>query len=463
MSPRFAPGRHTPALAAALTVVAGLLIALVGCGKKPSTAPDQPAGAPAPPVLDGTPPTEVTFAADKPELGDESDRPTLNDFSWRDFVALNWPAADGPRGVADATKKFGDQAERVVWESWKSLGELFPEDPIAIPPAKWDSYKTALRVRWRDGDTKGHYAITDRLPEDEAGKVKLLQQFARLEDVGQPVFPGVPGSPLIAQNKTYVRFETRVNKVAYEFMVEKKYYLRAEQPAMFEFPEGSINVKAAWMELPADEAVRKRFYRTTARVVTDWAAGTPPTPVVEDRVVGLVGLHIVHKTPGRRDWVWSTFEHVDNLLPEHGPGTPPASFSSQDPAPATGANAPPTSLGTRKPFPPLAARTPVEVVRVNENKIHSDTKDVNRRYQQHPQVKGTVWENYQLVGTQWPKLGQRTRTNDGGDPANRLPKHLANSTMETFTSVNISCLSCHATAVNRTFVFYPQVRAFPLP
>src|SRR5262249_12054002 len=162
------------------------------------------------------------------------------------------------------------------------------------------------------------------------------------------------------------------------------------------------NVKAAWMELPDDAAVRQRFYCTTAAMLIDWTADGKP--IVEDRIVGLVGLHIVHKTPSRKDWIWSTFEHVDNLLAEHGPGTPPASFSTKDP-PAAGAQAnkpEPAPLNPRTPYPKPGDRTPVEVVRVN-TPIHPTTEDVNRYYQNHPQIRGTKWRNYKLVGTQWPR------------------------------------------------------------
>ena len=29
--------------------------------------------------------------------------------------------------------------------------------------------------------------------------------------------------------------------------------------------------------------------------------------------LGLVGLHIVHKTDSEPQWIWSTFEHVNNV------------------------------------------------------------------------------------------------------------------------------------------------------
>jgi hypothetical protein len=36
-------------------------------------------------------------------------------YAWRQFVALNWPAASGQRGVPDTTKTIG-QPGNVVWQ-----------------------------------------------------------------------------------------------------------------------------------------------------------------------------------------------------------------------------------------------------------------------------------------------------------------------------------------------------------
>ncbi|MDY3561788.1 hypothetical protein R5W23_003216 [Gemmata sp. JC673] len=450
-----------------------LLAAVIGCGPAPvsTTAPVE---SPRPVAAsDAQPPTELVFA--EPEKGTEEDRAVLNQFSWRDFIALNWPAA-AQRGVADTTKNLGDPAERVVWESWKSVDELFSADPIRNPPTDWDSYKATLSIRFLDRDKKQqHHSAPNGLPAQETGKVKLLQQLARLEDVNhnlldvnQAVLATAKGSPLVAQNKTFVRFETRMNREAYDFMKQGEYYIKEKQPAKLTFPNQAIHIKAAWMELPEQgtpaqtEALRKRFYSTTAKLI-EWTDEPNPRPILKDRVVGLVGLHIVHKTPGRPDWIWSTFEHRDNLLPERGPGTPPASFSRKDPAPAAAEHNKPQldPLEPRKPLPQIKDEHVTEVVRVQ--KIHETTADVNKDIWSKAPVRGTVWENYQLIGTQWPKFGLRTRPTDGGSAENRLPKNLANVTMETFFPANrMSCLQCHISAAPGEFVFHPE-RAVSVP
>ncbi|MEF9674271.1 hypothetical protein QNM99_27950 [Pseudomonas sp. PCH446] len=76
---------------------------------------------------------------------------------------------------------------------------------------------------------------------------------------------------------------------------------RPEQP-------GAIEIKLAWRIL--DEAagdIPQRYFTTTAMILNDDGKGW------HDAQVGLVGMHIAHKTGTSPQWSWSTFEHVDNL------------------------------------------------------------------------------------------------------------------------------------------------------
>jgi len=95
--------------------------------------------------------------------------------------------------------------------------------------------------------------------------------------------------------------------------------------------------------------------------VVDWREDG--TPQLLDRVVGLVGLHIAYKTPKRPNWIWMSFEHVDNT--ERGPdGISPPSFNDTDAARAYG------TAGTNRPpivdwCQPLPKAPPVMVARLN--------------------------------------------------------------------------------------------------
>src|SRR5262249_36642690 len=115
--------------------------------------------------------------------------------------------------------------------------------------------------------------------------------------------------------------------------------------------------------------------------------------------MGLVGFHIAHKTAPFREWVWSTFEQVDNV--QLGPGAP----SGAKPSYNNGTGTPPpnpSGFDAKTPFfPPMLApgsRAAVQVNRVNPSL--ASTAALNAQFQKL--VAGTVWANYELVATQWP-------------------------------------------------------------
>ena len=71
------------------------------------------------PVISFAIPDEVDAPVD-PDLNEIA---VFDDYSWRAFIAINWPAKMGVRGVPDETKKIGDFANpgaKVVWGTWKA-------------------------------------------------------------------------------------------------------------------------------------------------------------------------------------------------------------------------------------------------------------------------------------------------------------------------------------------------------
>ena len=412
-----------------------------------SPGPTGPAGAsvPEPPEQLSS---EVPKEADFDDQGDEEkNRPFFNDFAWKVFIALNWPADDTLRGKAHATKKFGDTSGPIVWGSWKSVDELelFPPDSLNVPPTSWDSYDAVLTApgMGKNGEDKLYDHL---LPREEAGRVKFLANPYQ----GKFRYPEYA---LVAQNKTFVRYETRVNQVEYEYVLSKKLTEKFPGPDdEEEFQPDSITVRAAWRELPDDEQVRCRFYYVPAKVV-DWTEDG--APVLRDCVVGLVGLHIAYKTPKHPNWIWMSFEHVDNT--ERSPsGISPPSFNSTDKALAFGApstNEPPIAEWCK---PLCKAPTPVAVARLTPLDA---TGDVNTAYRNHPQIQKTVWANYQLVAVQWPTP---VGWHDHADLQHRFPVDaVANVVMETYHQ-NESCIGCHNHATQFRSVFYPTLRTTKL-
>ena len=120
--------------------------------------------------------------------------------------------------------------------------------------------------------------------------------------------------------------------------------------------------------------------------------------------------------------------------------------------------------------PPEIDPAPMQVVR--RHPIHPSTMAMNA-YWALPGIKGTVWEHYMLVASQWPTVTRPVDPqNDGAyfpGPAppphaprenyqstDRTKENLVNTTIETyFQDSPSSCMSCHHTvsnALGRDFV-----------
>lgn len=165
--------------------------------------------------------------------------------------------------------------------------------------------------------------------------------------------------------------------------------------------------------------------------------------------VGLVGLHIVHKTEGAPQWVWSTFEHVRNVPEKTTPMNerkgPYLFYDAQ--ASNRPVNEPPA-----QPWDPSKKAIPSQIVR--EIPVTAATQQLNAQWQ--GALKGTVWANYHLISTQWPTdpaddCQVPSPTNPLGTPA---PNFLANATLETYNQgttpqASSSCMECHNNATTR--------------
>jgi hypothetical protein len=443
--------RSVPAAAAAL--LAGLLVAL-GCVAPPVPVPNPAGGGGA---IGGNPggslqvPASAVVPADveiPAAVAEVDSQPFFDDLSWRTFIALNWPAVEGKRDTPDPNKKLGDPSRAVVWETWKTLHELF--QPDGATPSEWDSFEAV--------------SPSKDVANADAGKAKQLASFSSfgtvLAAINEATVGGRPLGPLVAQNRTYVRYEVRVNKAHYNYVrgdpkdPNTGHYLSKTLPKEggppLALPVGSIQVKAAWRQfrLPQEKDLLDRYYHVEALLVD------PQTKAHEKKIMGLVGLHIVHKTPTRPQWVWSTFEHVDNVVPI-GPGAPPntrPTFQDPDgPTEGAGVNVLPRAINADNP--PQQCPDPVQVVRIKP--IDDSAQKANDRYHNDAQVKDTVWKYYQLVTTQWP-----TSAPNGAKGLPVPPNKVANVTMETSVQ-STSCMSCHGFAPRTDSVWVLQLRAHP--
>jgi hypothetical protein len=385
--------------------------------------------------------------------------PQLDNFAWRAFIALNWPSLTDAdhRGMPDRAKAFGDPGPR-VWETYKSRYELFQagSDGAPVAPPRWATYD-ALNPCGARVD----------------GRAKTLASFTPFMDFNQPIFiHGVSGSPLVAQNGTYTRYETRLNETEYSALSSSGWSQSLNLPDRdhpAQVPAGSIAVKAAWRILTEADtpAIRSRYYVVKGANVVDAAKTIAAGHVVCSKAdIALVGLHIVIRTKRRPQGLWSTFEHVDNVPPvgvgtARGPDARDAHvpYSYFDPTkpqlglwPSLGSSETlPASLAN----PPEIAPTPMQVVR--RYPIHPSTMEINRTYWSLPGIKGTIWEHYMLVANQWPSLTYPVGPeNDGVYFPDSRRENMVTTTMETyFQDPPSNCMSCHhrvSNALGRDFV-----------
>jgi len=100
---------------------------------------------------------------------------------------------------------------------------------------------------------------------------------------------------------------------------------------------------------------------------------------------------------------------------------------------------------------------------VRKQAITPQTMAMNATYWNLPQIKGTVWQNYMLVMTQWPtQIAPESPSNDGA-PFPPGGSSLSNTTMETYFQFDGgSCMDCHKTSNHqgRDFVMFVTMDAF---
>ena len=381
-------------------------------------------------------------------------------FSWQAFTALMSPL-DHP-------------GQKTHWETFPTRRDLFAE--LAYP----------------------NPACSDDLPDGHLLLASYLQST---------------GDTLIDQAGNFVLFETRINPVAAVYIIANNLQSKAGRARFantgqfIDFPTGHLTagaeskvkatiangdgvkkhdpaippsapgvmgaqlLKFAWRILPPDNAAENaRYFTRPARISLGSDQMLDGRATCLDVTVGLVGLHLVQRVAsGNGDrWIWSSFEHVDNVplatnarRPnsiitkepfENGclsPGPVDQQYAFYGGMEAVGrpANQPISETlkwADHAPYARLSSGDrplPPEIVRCW--RLFSGTAESNFVWQ--GKLSGTVWANYMLLGTQW--IG-----NPGGAPfgIGEVPRFLTNSTLESFMQdqPDATCLGCHARATS---------------
>ena len=221
--------------------------------------------------------------------------------AWDLFMALNQPALDAQqhgRGVPDSSKRVGDDG-LTVWETWKSAGtEVFLPD--GSKPADWNDLSTkGAPIRAKTFDVPKNKILDaihkGRSIEDALSPMKMLN----VEEDG--VF-GEGGG------------ETRMNKSTFDFIVNNSLYNVEGQEKLFaevtaglrpalSFPTDSIEVKAMWIPLSADD-LKPEGKGSHYHQGKD----------ANNQTYGLVALHVI--TKDIPNWFWCSFRQIEGPTPQ---------------------------------------------------------------------------------------------------------------------------------------------------
>ncbi|XXY46120.1 hypothetical protein WME91_39565 [Sorangium sp. So ce269] len=460
-------------------------------------------------------PEEVSFPLSGPVLPEDTAsgialyQPYLDHFSWQMFIAVNWPAClagqnDCSAGEPDKAKWIGAGGDSTtVWEQWANADDVFREN--GAEPRPWGSEDVPPACKGKIKGNRGPvFTIT-------GGSENSRNESSNRSLHGYLQFDARETGPLIDQRGRWTRFESYLNKAAYDYIVDENLYSAEGQIAFadrgetIEFPpvldpkgpnHNSIEIKAAWKILDDNDQASR--YHTADGLFIDADGGCERVPV------GLVAMHIMTKTLRTPLRVWSTFEHVDNLC-RHVPIDTKRPDKGLTYASGAFCNAEcrdnPTREGcapNRPPSPPWEpARpskpgdaTPTQVTRVRPLPLGLTQLNALMSRLLAGFSSTSVWQNYELVGTQWvmplvsnlnstiyrahlniensgpapqyvPRIGTEVACDMSPSIFGRdspefvgcvglvVPSILGSSLIETYNQSGASCLGCHQTAKTR--------------
>ncbi|MBL4706430.1 MAG: hypothetical protein JKY54_18020, partial [Flavobacteriales bacterium] len=326
------------------------------------------------------------------------------DFAWKTFLAIS---------------KFDSNGLGTKWENYKEAYDIFL--PEAKQPSPW-------------GDTSAINALLC----GSSFRGKILRTTSKVSPIINETAQAVGGA-LIDRNSNLVHYEVYMNQPMFQYVLDSQFYDAVKQAGSnINFPIGSMEIKAAWRILDSSLDDISRYHTAKAIIyLPDSIKGLREDCLPEivmkgvqncsEQLVGLVGLHIVYKTPSNPHFTWITFEQIDNVDSHDVDGHHiPASFRNKKKA---------------KPYCPDNSRQcdcpdqeSSQITR--QDSLKDWVKTINKTKQDSLHTANSIWQYYQLIGIQWAMDSSRT-----GNP---ILANLANTSMETFNQTASSCIGCHA-------------------
>jgi hypothetical protein len=415
----------------------------------------------------GLPCQENVTPVGQEEVGLDNLQRGFDFYSWRTFIALNSPADGTPIEHAQADM-------RARWEDMDNFKQLLDVMlPANLQPPKWPTDRAGMEAERERLMPEECRALHNQMPDRMI--VKMIE-----ESFNEPFKTG----PLIDQQGHYAIFDILMNRQMFDYIMNNHLNTKAGQmsPAnsglLVDFPPGqnsdstfgAFMLKVSWKILTSEEKAAKNFHVVDALVLMP----PPDAPQAErpclPQTLGLIGFHAVHKTVGRPQWIWTSFEHVKNVPDKDEVAANeldgPYNFFSvrcKDDCPAQ--NATPPRPWDPDPALQLKFRKDdafkSQIVR--QTPLTDAAKNMNKIFQS--MLQNSVWKNYMLISTQWPSAFACTSLHSQNTPAPQTdflkqpdmtcspaPTFLANSTLETYSQGDVpiassSCIACHGNAV----------------
>ncbi len=276
-------------------------------------------------------------------------------FAWQEFIALSWPAVQqtgmlNTRDVADQNKPFGDPNDTgpLVWETYRAKVEIYPgtgyydgTTPPSEPPGYPPGYvNDPAQSFGYDAPPKYVYNPTKvntpdgTIPACDTAQKNDPVPWVNLDEVNQigldTMYVGLPvDNPGANSDPQRIRFLAKANRTEYTYAAQNNYWWESQAfktaqtnlqtgisnetyptAPFISFPAGTIEVKAAWRPLSKSQNP-SHFHTTTVRY---YETNSDGSPCYHDETWGLIGLHIIHKTPTAPYFIFATFEQAENLL-----------------------------------------------------------------------------------------------------------------------------------------------------
>jgi hypothetical protein len=469
-----------------------IALTMVGCNTATQT-PDKTKAL----VNSATLPTFPCLNAPKVSSATPGDTPItsqdgLNCFAWQNFIGLNWTVDNNNPGEPDNSVlqgKFGlpGVSQTTVWETYANIKNVMR--PHAEQPRDWgySGIPAACKAVLNGAD--------HNQPVRVMSSTRTSGDFNLSEDAAQ-AFPSNNPNWLADKNGSLVYYEVLIGKSEYDFIKDNGLYNQATQVSFLEagnniaLPQGHVTtagknvqggleIKAAWLQVSDPTASKWTRYKLTRAYILD-----PITNSCSEQSMALVGMHIILKTASQPQWVWATFEHVDNspdtaqIKPD---GTVDGDFTfygntcteqalPQGSIAKTIKGVPVTKTSceanispayelyntkTQATFPPYPIRVSREFPIVDSTSNHVASLNKATQHMIKEANPTSVFANYELVNVLWSSASVNDQLPPGNPPITPLSTSgetpsissipVANTMLETYAQ-GFNCLSCHANA-----------------